>query len=55
VISEETDDATEQSVEATPTASVKQAKASRIDGPKGQARTELHTSGTRRQLPSADA
>jgi hypothetical protein len=55
VTSEETDDATEQSVEATPTASVRQAKATRIDGPKRQARTELHTSGGRPQLPSAEA
>jgi hypothetical protein len=55
VTSEETDDATEQSVEATPTASVRHAKATRIDGRERQARTELHTSGGRRQLPSADA
>jgi hypothetical protein len=55
VRSEEADDAAEQSVEATPTALVKQAKATRIDGPKRQARTELHASGGSRQLPSADA
>jgi uncharacterized protein DUF4407 len=55
VTSEETDDATEQSVEVTPTTSVRQAKATRIDGPKRQAHTELLTSGGRRQLPSADA
>jgi hypothetical protein len=42
-------------VEATPTASVRHAKATRIDGRERQARTELHTSGDRRQLPSADA
>ena len=55
VTSEEADDATGESVEATPTALVKQAKATRIDGPKRQARTELHASGGSRQLPSADA
>jgi hypothetical protein len=55
VTSEEADDATGESVEATPTALVKQAKATRIDGPKRQARTELHASGGSRQLPSAGA
>jgi hypothetical protein len=58
VTSEETAEPADEAqewVEATPTASVKQAKVTRIDRPKRQARTESHTSGGRRQLPSADA
>jgi hypothetical protein len=56
VMSEETDETADQSVETTPPApSVRQAKVTRIDGPTRQARTELHASGGHRQLPSADA
>jgi hypothetical protein len=56
VTSEETDETADPSVEVSPPApSVRQAKATRIDGPTRQARTELHASGRHRQLPSADA
>lgn len=59
VTSEETaepavSESVEDWVEATPATPVKQAKATRLDRPKRQARTEIHTSGGRRQLPSAE-
>ncbi len=52
--SEETVEPDEQWIDATPAASVKKTTTTRIDRPKRQARTEIHTSGGRRQLPSAD-
>ena len=52
--SEETVEPDEQWNDATPAASVKKTTTTRIDRPKRQARTEIHTSGGRRQLPSAD-
>ena len=55
VTSEETAEPAEQWIDATPAAQVKKTKTTRIDRPKRQARTEIHTSGGRRQLPSADS
>ena len=52
VTSEETAESAEDWVEATP---VERTTTTRIDRPKRQSRTELHTSDGRRQLPSADA
>ena len=46
--------AAEQWIEATPAAQVDEPKTTRIDRPKRQARTEIHTSGGRRELPSSD-
>jgi Domain of unknown function (DUF4407) len=54
VTSEEAAEPEDQWIEAKPAASVKRAKATRVDGPKRQVRTEIHTSGGRRELPSAD-
>ena len=55
VTCEETAEPTEQWVEATTVERVDQPKKTRIDRPKRQARKEIHTSGGRRQLPSADS
>lgn len=55
VTSEETAEPAEQWVDATPATQIKKTKTTRIDRPKRQARTEVHTSGGRRQLPSADS
>lgn len=55
VSSEETAEPTEQWVETTTVAPVKKATTTRIERPKRQARTEIHPSGGRRQLPSADS
>ena len=52
VTSEETVEPDEQWIDATP---VERTTTTRIDRPKRQARTEIHTSGGRRQLPRADA
>ena len=55
VTSEETAEPDEQWIDATPAAPVEKTTTTRIDGPKRQARTEIHTSGGRRQLPSSDS
>ena len=55
VTSEETAEPDEQWIDATPATQIKKTKTTRIDRPKPQARTEIHTSGGRRQLPSADS
>jgi len=56
VTSEETaEPAEEQWIDATPATQINKTKTTRIDRPKPQARTEIHTSGGRRQLPSADS
>ena len=55
VTSEETAEPDEQWIDATPAAQVKKTKTTRIDWPKRQARTEIHTGGGRRQLPRADS
>ena len=52
VTSEETAESAEQWVEATP---VERTTTTRIDRPKRQSRSELHTGGGRGQLPRADA
>jgi uncharacterized protein DUF4407 len=53
VTSEETDESEEQRTDAPSATPVTQATATRIDQPQRLPRTELHTSGGRRQLPSA--
>ena len=55
VTSEETAEPAEDWVEAKPVASVKKATTTRIERPKRQASTEIHTSRGRPQLPSADS
>ena len=57
VTSEETAEPAEQWVEATTVAPVENEKTrtTRIERPKRQAHTEIHTSGGRRQLPPADS
>ena len=55
VTSEETAEPAEQWVDATPATQIKKTETTRIDRPTRQARTEIHTSGGRRQLPSADS
>ena len=54
-VTEETAEPDEQWIDATPATQIKKTKTTRIDRPKPQARTEIHTSGGRRQLPSADS
>jgi hypothetical protein len=44
----------EQWIDATPAAQVKKTTTTRIDRPKRQPRKEIHTTGDRRQLPSAE-
>lgn len=55
VSSEETAEPVEQIIDATPTASVKRAKSTRIEQPKRQPRKKVTAGSGQRQLPSAES